>query len=245
MIRPRSSIATVVLGVVALASTAFADDLVRLTEVPFTRVTIEDRLFAPRRDVNRRVSLAHSLDMLEKAGNLRNLERAARGERTGYEGPVFMDSDLYKVVEAVAYSLATDPDPALDQRLDAVTATIAAAQRPDGYLNSWYQVNAPERRFTNLRDDHELYCAGHLFEAAAAHFRATGKRSLLDVATKYADLLCATFGAGDGKRPGYCGHPEIELALIKLADVTGETKYVDLARHFIDTRGSKFFAVEH
>ncbi|MBK6942952.1 MAG: glycoside hydrolase family 127 protein [Planctomycetes bacterium] len=245
MIRSRLLVAALALVGLSFASTAFADDLVRLTEVPFTRVTIEDRLFAPRRDVNRRVSLAHSLDMLEKAGNLRNLERAARGERTGYEGPVFMDSDLYKVVEAVAYSLATDPDPALDQRLDAVIATIAAAQRPDGYVNSWYQVNAPERRFTNLRDDHELYCAGHMFEAAAAHFRATGKRSLLDVATKYADLLCATFGAGDGKRPGYCGHPEIELALIKLADVTGETKYVDLARHFIDTRGSKFFAVEH
>jgi DUF1680 family protein len=117
---------------------------------------------------------------------------------------------------------------------------------PDGYLNTWYQVNAPDKRFTNLRDNHELYCAGHLFEAAVAHHQATGSRALLDVATKYADLLCTTFGPG--KRDGYCGHPEIELALVKLSravDSPRKENYFALAKHFIDTRGSHFFATEH
>src|SRR5262249_16849367 len=95
------------------------------------------------------------------------------------------------------------------------------------------------------RDHHELYCAGHLFEAACAHNLATGKRTLLDIATRYADLLCATFGDGPGQRPGYCGHPEVELALVRLARVTGQQKYFDLAAHFVSTRGSKFFASEH
>lgn len=216
-----------------------------LTPVPFSAVRIADSYFAPRRDVCRRVSLPHSLDMLERAGNLHNLDLAAAGKREGYRGPVFMDSDLYKVVEAVSCSLATDPDPALEARLDGVIARIAAAQQQDGYLDSWYQVNAPDRRFTNLRDDHELYCAGHLIEAAVAHARATGKQTLLDVARRLADLLCATFGAGPGQRDGYCGHPEIELALIKLADLTGEARYFDLARHFVDRRGTGFFAREH
>src|SRR5262245_61070663 len=115
---------------------------------------------------------------------------------------------------------------------------------PDGYVNTYYTVKEPGKRWTNLRDNHELYCAGHLFEAAVAHFRATGKRSLLDVATRYADLLCSTFGDGPEKRPGYCGHPEPELALVKLADVTGKTEYFSLAQHFVNARGSKFLAQE-
>lgn len=129
--------------------------------------------------------------MLEKAGNLRNPELAATGAREGYSGPVFMDSDLYKAIEAAAYSLATVCDPALEARLDAIIAKVADAQMPDGYLNTWYQVNEPDRRYTNLRDNHELYCAGHLFEAAVAHFEATNKRNLLDVATRFAGHLDA------------------------------------------------------
>jgi DUF1680 family protein len=219
--------------------------IVNLRAVPFTQVRIADSFWAPRREANRRVSLPHSLDMLEQAGNIRNLERATKGEHSGYEGPVFMDSDLYKTLEAVSYSLATDPDPALEKRVDGIIAKIAAAQRPDGYLNTWYEVNAPDRRFTNLRDNHELYCAGHLFEAAVAHYQATGKKTLLDVATKFADLLCRTFGDGPGQRMGYGGHPEIELALVKLWRITGEQRYFDLARFFVVNRGRHFFAEEH
>jgi uncharacterized protein len=222
-----------------------ARTLLKLREVPFTQVQIRDRFWAPRREVNRKVSLTHSLDMLEKAGNVRNFELAAEGKHEGYSGPVFMDSDLYKTLEAVSYSLATDPDPALDRRMDALIAKVAAAQMPDGYLNTHYQVNAPTRRWTNLRDNHELYCAGHLFEAAVAHHQATGKKGLLNVATKFADHIAARFGDGPGQRMGYPGHPEIELALVKLWRATGNRKYFDLARFFIENRGSKFFAKEH
>lgn len=219
--------------------------ILRLRAVPFTQVRLRDSFWAPRQEINRRVSLLHSLDMLEKTGNLRNFELAAAGAREGYSGPVFMDSDLYKTLEAASYSLATHPDPSLEAKIDAIIAKIAAAQRLDGYLNTYYQVNEPDRRWTNLRDNHELYCAGHLFEAAVAHFQATGKRSLLEVATKFADHIAALFGDGPGQRMVYPGHPEIELALVKLWRVTGERRYFELARFFIENRGRHFFAEEH
>lgn len=222
-----------------------ARPMLKLNPVPFTHVKIQDRFWAPRRETNRKVSLAHSLDMLEKTGTIRNFELAAAGKRQGFSGFVFMDSDLYKTLEAVSYSLATDPDPALDKRLDAIIAKVAAAQMPDGYLNTHYQINEPDKRWTNLRDNHELYCAGHLFEAAVAHFQATGKRTLLDVATRFADHIAARFGEGPGKRMGYPGHPEIELALVKLWRATGRQAYFDLARFFVENRGRKFFAQEH
>jgi len=219
--------------------------MMKLKAVPFTQVKIRDAFWAPRRETNRKVSILHSLAMLERAGNIRNFELAAAGAREGYSGPVFMDSDLYKALEAASYVLATDPDPALDRRLDEIITTIAAAQSQDGYLNTCYQVCEPDRRWTNLRDNHELYCAGHLFEAAVAHYQATGKKTLLNVATRYADYIDSVFGEGPGKRMGYCGHPEIELALIKLGRVTGQRRYFDLARFFIESRGQKFFAREH
>ena len=234
---------TFMLGVALQSS--LSSQLVNLKPVPFTQVTINDRFWTPRRNVNREVSLPHSLDMLEKAGNIKDFELAAAGAHTGYIGPVFMDSDLYKTLEAVSYSLATNPDAKLSARIDAIIAKMAAAQMPDGYLDTYYQVVEPTRRFTNLRDNHELYCAGHMFEAAAAHFQATGKRNLLNVATKYADLLVRTFGSGPGQRMGYCGHPEVELALVKLADVTGNESYFNLAKFFINNRGTHFFAQEH
>ena len=217
-----------------------------LQAIPFTHVRIEDAFWAPRRAANRDISLPLSLDKLAEAHNLGNLELAAAGATEGFIGPVFADSDVYKALEAVAYSLATDPDPGLEGRLDAIIALIVAAQRPDGYLNTAYQVSRGlDKRWTNLRDDHELYCAGHLFEAAVAHFQAIGKRTLLDVAIKFADHIDSVFGDGPGKRPGYPGHPEIELALVKLWRVTGEQRYFDLARFFVVSRGSAFFAEEH
>lgn len=217
-----------------------------LQAIPFTQVQINDAFWAPRRAANRDISLPLSLDKLAESGNLRNLELAAARATEGFVGPVFADSDVYKALEAVAYSLATDPDPVLEGRLDEIIARIAAAQMPDGYLNTAYQVKiGPDRRWTNLRDNHELYCAGHLFEAAAAHFQATGKRTLLDVATRFADHIDSRFGEGPGKRLGYPGHPEIELALVKLWRVTGERRYFDLARFFVVNRGRQFFADEH
>jgi DUF1680 family protein len=232
-----------------LAGMAGAEDrersLIRLRAVPFTQVRIRDAFWAPRQAANRRVSIPHALKMLEKVGTIGNFELAGKRARSGYSGFVFVDSDLYKTLEAACYCLATNPDPALEKRVDAIIASIAAAQLPDGYLDTYYEINQPDRRFTNLRDNHELYCAGHLIEAAVAHYQATGKRTLLDVATRLADHLAATFGDGPAQRMGYPGHPEIEQALVKLWRAIGNERYFTLARFFIEHRGSKFFATEH
>ena len=217
--------------------------LLKLRPVPFTSVEITDSFWAPRQEINRTVSIPVNLENLVTAGNIKNFQLAAAKAREGFQGPVFMDSDVYKALEAASYSLATHPDPALERRLDEIIAVLAAAQQPDGYLNTYFTVVKPEARWTNLRDWHELYCAGHLFEAAVAHYQATGKRSLLDVAVKYADYIDSVFGPG--KRMGYPGHPEIELALVKLSRVTGERRYFELARFFITNRGRHFFAEEH
>ena len=218
--------------------------LLKLRAVPFTEVKIEDAFWSPRRATNRIASIPVNLENLEQSGNLENLRLAAKRATSGFQGPVFMDSDVYKALEAAAYSLATDPDPALDRRLDDLIAILAAAQQPDGYLNSYYTVKEPGQRWTNLRDNHELYCAGHMFEAAVAHYQATGKKSFLNVATKFADHIDSVFGPPP-KRLGYPGHPEIELALIKLGRATGEARYVNLARFFVENRGRHFFAEEH
>lgn len=218
--------------------------LPKLRPVLFTDVKIADEFWWPRQETNRRASIPVNLENLEKAGNLQNFRLAAERATKGYQGPVFMDSDAYKALEAASYSLATHPDPALEKRLDEIIATLAAAQQPDGYLNSYFIVKEPTKRWTNLRDWHELYCAGHLFEAAVAHFQATGKRNFLNVATRFADNIDSVFGPPP-KRLGYPGHPEIELALIKLWRATGERRYFELARFFVENRGRHFFAEEH
>jgi len=150
---------------------------------------------------------------------------------------IFWDSDIAKWAEAASYALATHPEPQLAEMLDEVVGLLAAAQQPDGYLNSHYTVVEQDKRWTNLRDRHELYCAGHLMEAAVAHYQATGSRALLDVMCRYADYIDSVFGPG--KRTGYPGHEEIELALIKLYRATGERRYLDLCRCFIDERGKQ------
>ncbi len=218
--------------------------LLKLEPVPFTRVEIADSFWTPRLETNRVASLPVNFENLEKAGNLPNLRLAAQRATSGYQGPVFMDSDVYKALEAAAYSLATHPDPDLDRRVDEIIALLAAAQHPDGYLNSYYTVVEPDKRWVNLRDNHELYCAGHLFEAAVVHYQATGKTNLLHVARRLADNIDSVFGPPP-KRLGYPGHPEIEQALIKLWRVTGEARYFELARFFVENRGQQFFAREH
>ncbi|MCL6533369.1 MAG: glycoside hydrolase family 127 protein [Armatimonadetes bacterium] len=213
--------------------------------VPMSQVEIRDQFWEPRQQANRSITVPHLFSELERAGNIPNLRLAAERKREGYQGPVYMDSDLYKAMEAAAYVLQLYPDDPIRQKLDEVIAILERAQTPEGYLNSYFQVVAPERRWTNLRDDHELYCAGHLIEAAVAHYEATGSDRLLKVATRYADYIDSVFGDAPGKRLGYCGHPEIELALFRLYRATGETRYRDLARFFLLNRGKKIFAQEH
>lgn len=175
--------------------------------------------------------------------NFRIAAGAASGEHRGF---VFQDSDVYKWLEAVGYVLAHDPDRALETQADTVIGWIAKAQQADGYVNTYYQLVKPEERWTNLRDDHELYCAGHLFEAAVAYFQGTGKDVLLKVACRFADHLCEQFGPNPGQLPGYPGHPEVELALVRLYRTVGDRRYLKLAEFFIDSRGNapNFFVEE-
>jgi len=235
-------IATILLAAIP-AMTIASEPIVNLAPVTVKQVRINDSFWSPKRETNRTASIPHSIKMLYDVGYIRNFELAAQGKREGYSGPIFMDSDAYKVIEAAAYSLATHPDPQLEKQIDEIIDKIAAAQMQDGYLNSWYQVNAPDQRWTDLRNAHELYCAGHLIEAAIAYYDATGKRKLLDTAIKFADYIDSIFGPG--KRMGYPGHPEIELALIKLWRTTNNERYFDLARFMIENRGQKYFATEH
>jgi DUF1680 family protein len=159
---------------------------------------------------------------------------------------MFWDSDIAKVIEAAAYALYRKPNAELEAAMDGIIDMFHKLQRPDGYVNSWFIRMQPGKRWTNLRDCHELYCAGHLIEAAVAYFQATGKRKLLDVMCRYADHIDTVFGPRPGQKPGYCGHEEIELALVRLGRVTGEQRYLDLARYFIEQRGQQphYFDVE-
>ncbi|KAA1184528.1 glycoside hydrolase family 127 protein [Rhizobium tropici] len=159
---------------------------------------------------------------------------------------MFWDSDLGKSIETIAYSLYRRPNAELEAHADAIIDMYEKLQQEDGYLNAWFQRVQPGRRWTNLRDHHELYCAGHLIEAAVAYCQATGKRKLLDIMSRFADYMITVFGHGEGQLRGYCGHEEVELALVKLSRVTGEKKYLDLAKYFIDERGQEphFFTEE-
>lgn len=168
---------------------------------------------------------------------IRNFRIAAGMEQGAFGGFVFQDTDLYKWLEAVGYALAAAPDADLERIADEAIALVAAAQQKDGYLNTYFTVAEPGKRWTNLTDCHELYTAGHLIEAAVAYADATGKRTLLDVACRFADHIDETFGEHPGQIRGYDGHQEIELALVKLFEATGEKRYLDLASFFIDERG--------
>lgn len=209
----------------------------RLSGVPFTEVKFQDAFWSPRLETNREKSLPHNFEWCEQTGRIANFAKAGKLMEGKFQGIFFNDSDVFKVLEGASYSLAAHPDPALDKIVDGVIAKIAAAQQPDGYLNTYYTLAEPGKRWSNLKDMHELYCAGHMIEAAVAHYRATGKRNFLDVAVKYADYIDDTFGPT--KRHGLCGHEEIELALVKLYQATGQEKYLNLSKFFVEMRGNK------
>jgi DUF1680 family protein len=203
--------------------------------LPLGSVVLGKGFWAKWQAINRRSSLEHGYQMLERSGNLHNFRVASGREQGSYQGRNFLDSDVYKWLEAVADELARTPDSPLRAKAGAVIDLVAAAQQPDGYLNTYFQIVEPEKRWTDLDHGHELYCFGHLFQAAVAYHRATGDVRLLDVARCAADYIDSIFGPD--KRHGTCGHPEIEMALVELYRDTGERRYLDLAKFFIDQRG--------
>lgn len=182
----------------------------------------------------------------EKSGAWENFRRAAAGETSGHYGFVFQDSDMAKWLEAAAYSLALCPDAQLEQRCDEAIDMIEKAQMPDGYLDTYYQLTDITKRWTNLCDHHELYCAGHMLEAAVAYAEATGKEKLLDVMRRVIRHIRTVIGPEEGKLHGYPGHEEIELALEHLYAYDGDKDALALARYFIDERGKEplFFEQE-
>jgi len=214
------------------------------TVIPLREVSFRRGFLADRARLVREVVIPYQWEALndriagaERSGTIHNFQVAA-GEKAGeFYGLWFQDSDLAKWIEAASYRLATHPDPALEDELDRLIATIARAQLPDGYLDTYIQLVEPDKRWANLHEYHELYIAGHFIEAGVAHFQATGKRTLLAVVCKLADMLARTFGDGPGQIPGYCGHEEVELALLKLARATGESRYAQLAAWFVNQRG--------
>ena len=163
----------------------------------------------------------------------------AQSHHLGVTPQMFWDSDFAKSIEAAAYSLYRHADPELEARVDEVIDAFGRRQAEDGYLNSWFQRFEPENRWTNLREKHELYNAGHLIEAAVAYYYATGKRKFLDIMCRYADHIARRFGPGAEQSHGYPGHPELELALVKLARATDRQVYLDLAKYFVDARGTE------
>ena len=174
----------------------------------------------------------------EKSGCIENFKIAAGLKRGEYYGFVFQDSDLAKWLEAAAYLLGERADAELERRMDAAVALIGKAQWPDGYINTCTTLTDREKRWRNLYERHELYNAGHLMEAAVACCEAAGKRELLDIMRRFADLICDTFGPGEGQIPGYPGHQEVEIGLIRMYRATGEARYLKTAQYFIDARGA-------
>jgi DUF1680 family protein len=214
--------------------------------VPFTAVAIEDAFWSPRLETNRRVTLRHNFAKCETTHRIRNFAVAGGLETGPFEGLFgFNDSDVYKVIEGASYSLRLRPDPDLDKYLDDVIAKIAAAQEDDGYLYTAGTIPTLAQkpsccvsrpRWSDIASGHELYNLGHMYEAAVAHYQATGKRSLLDVAVKSADLLTREFRPGGRLDPP--GHQEVEIGLVKLYRATGDRRYLDQARFFLEQRGN-------
>ena len=222
-----------------------AAGVTKISDIPLKQIKIDDKFWSPRLEVNRTKTLDHVYQELESTGCIRNFDIAAKKTTGDFGGPWWADSDVYKWIEGASYVLGTYPNPDLDAKVDALIAKIAAAQQPDGYLNTHVQVEEPDMRFRDLAFFHEDFSSGHLFEAAVAHYECTGKRTLLEVATRLADCFDATFGPG--KRDGLSGHEGIELAWVRLYRATGEKRYLNLAEFYLNNRGRKpsLFEIEY
>ena len=205
-----------------------------IEQIDFSHVKINDNFWSPRLSKQVSATLPVCIDQIEnQTGRIRNFENAAKGEGE-HSGIFFDDSDVYKALEGMAYSLINNPDPELEKKADEWIDKFAAAQQPDGYINTFYTLTGLDKRWTNM-DKHEMYCAGHMIEAGVAYYQATGKRKLLDVCIRMTDHMMSQFGPG--KRHWVPGHEEIELALVKLYQTTQEQKYLDFAYWLLEERG--------
>lgn len=229
------------------------DNMNQCRTVGLEKVELKEGFFREYQELVQRVVIPYQWEALndripeaEKSYAIHNFKVAAGLEEGEFGGLVFQDSDVAKWLEAVGYSLSAVPDPELEEKADEVIEYIEKAQQEDGYLNTFFTLKRPKEKWTNLMDCHELYCAGHMMEAAVAYYNATGKRKLLDVMCRFADHIDSVFGTEEGKIHGYDGHEEIELALVKLYKATGEEKYLNLSKYFIDERGKEpnFFLQE-
>ncbi|MCY2961697.1 MAG: glycoside hydrolase family 127 protein [Planctomycetota bacterium] len=207
-----------------------------LEPVPIERVKLSHEFFVKRLQQNTRVTIPHCLKECADTGRIANFAIAAGTAKGERKGLLFDDSDVYKTIEAIGWTLVSVKVPELEAQADAIIDSIVAAQKPDGYLNTYVQLTPGKAPWQDLKDGHELYCGGHLIEAGIAYARGTGKTKLLDAAVRFANLVDRTFGPG--KNPNVCGHPEIELALAKLHEHTGEPRWLELARFFLDARGN-------
>ena len=208
-----------------------------LTPLGLGAVRITGGFWAERQRVNAETSLAHCDTWEQRSGWIDNFVRAAGGEDATRTGMSFSDSDVYKMLEAMAWEVARSDDPVLDARIEEIAGLMAAAQRPDGYLNTHFDGPGLPARYSDFEWGHELYCYGHLFQAAVARLRSGRRGLLVEVALKAADHVCGVFG--DGGLEAICGHPEVEVALVELYRATGERQYLDQARRFIERRGHR------
>jgi len=203
-------------------------------KISYENVKITDNFWRPKIEVNRVSSIRHSLEQVKES--IEYFDIAAGVSDKEHKGNMASDSDVFKIIQGAAYALYHTPDPELEKTVDSVIDRIVDAQLDDGYLFTYWIAHDLSKRWTDIERQHELYCAGHMFEAAAAYFEVTGKRKFLDAAMRYADYIDSVFGPG--KRRDVPGHQEIELALYKLFEVTGEKRYLDLSIYFIDERGN-------
>ena len=201
-------------------------------------IRLNDAFLAPRQRIGHDVTIPACLERSDETGRL-DAFRLAWKKGDPKQPHVFWDSDVAKVLEVMAQMLIVRPDADMAARLDELVELVVSAQQPDGYLNCHFTVVEPEKRWANIGSWHELYCAGHLIEAAVAHYDATGKRNFLDAMCRYADYIATVFGPNEGQRHGYPGHEELELALVKLYRATGRKRYLDLAKYFILNRGTR------
>ena len=214
-----------------------------ITSVPFTKVKLTDKFWLPRIRTNHEVTIPASFERCENTGRVKNFEMAAAKSGAFCTVYPFDDTDIYKTIEGASFSMSLYPDPKLDAYIDGLIVKVAAAQEPDGYLYTARTIDpahphkwSGNERWVKERElSHELYNSGHLFEAAAAHYQSTGKRNLLDIALKNADLVCATFGPN--KLHVAPGHEVVEMGLVKLYRITGKKEYLETAKYFIDERG--------